>query len=137
MGVPDVCRQIREWQHQGLAVVPVAFNLSVAQFRRIDLVDTMEEEIRASAVDPRCLTLEITESTFMNDLAYTDLILERLKKLGMRIAIDDFGTGYSSLSYLKRLPLDILKIEFRLSGISPRIPTTRRLPASSSPWPKA
>ncbi len=107
----SVCRQIGEWQHQGLAVVPVAFNLSVVQFRRIDLVDTMEEEIRASAVDPRCLTLEITESTFMNDLAYTDLILERLKKLGMRIAIDDFGTGYSSLSYLKRLPLDILKID--------------------------
>lgn len=107
----SVCRQIGEWQREGLAVVPVAFNLSVAQFRRIDLVDTMEEEIRASAVDPRFLTLEITESTFMNDLAYTGLILDRLKKLGMRIAIDDFGTGYSSLSYLKKLPLDILKID--------------------------
>jgi len=81
------------------------------QFRQKDLGDVIEATIREAAIDPRQLTLEITESTFMQDLAYSGLILERLKKLGIRLAIDDFGTGYSSLSYLKRLPLDLIKID--------------------------
>ena len=106
-----ICAQIKSWQRQGLSVVPVAFNLSAAQFRQKNLVDMISETIKTSAVDPRYLTLEITESTFMQDLIYTGLILEKLKSLGLRLAIDDFGTGYSSLSYLKRFSLDILKID--------------------------
>jgi len=107
----SVCSQLNTWQRRGLSVVPVAFNLSAVQFRQKDLGSIMEETIRSAAINPRYLTLEITESTFMQDLAYTGLILEQLKKLGLRLAIDDFGTGYSSLSYLKKLPLDILKID--------------------------
>ena len=106
-----VCGQLQAWQNRGLAVVPVAFNLSAVQFRQKDLGDVIEATIREAAIDPRQLTMEITESTFMQDLAYSGLILERLKKLGIRLAIDDFGTGYSSLSYLKRLPLDLIKID--------------------------
>jgi EAL domain-containing protein (putative c-di-GMP-specific phosphodiesterase class I) len=64
-----------------------------------------------TGLDPRCLKLELTESTVMADVATTSGTLRDLKALGLALAIDDFGTGYSSLSYLKRLPLDTLKVD--------------------------
>jgi EAL domain-containing protein (putative c-di-GMP-specific phosphodiesterase class I) len=63
------------------------------------------------ALEPRFLTLEITESTAMRDADAGMVILEQLDAMGVRISIDDFGTGYSSLLYLKRLPVSELKID--------------------------
>jgi EAL domain-containing protein (putative c-di-GMP-specific phosphodiesterase class I) len=57
------------------------------------------------------LTIEMTESVFVDDLDAIRDVLKRLRALGVRIAVDDFGTGYSSLAYLKHLPLDALKID--------------------------
>jgi EAL domain-containing protein (putative c-di-GMP-specific phosphodiesterase class I) len=62
-------------------------------------------------LSPRCLTLEVTESTAMRDADASVIILQQLHEMGVRIAIDDFGTGYSSLLYLKRLPATELKID--------------------------
>jgi len=67
--------------------------------------------LRASGIDARWLTLEITEHVLVTDAAKSIQAMLELRALGCRIAIDDFGTGYSSLSYLKRLPVDELKID--------------------------
>jgi diguanylate cyclase (GGDEF)-like protein/PAS domain S-box-containing protein len=104
------CRQIRNWS-MGKAPIPVAVNLSPSQFRHEYLVETVEDIIRGTGIDPRHLTLEITESTFMKDQDFAVTVLRRLKDLGVRISIDDFGTGYSSLSYLKKFPVDFVKID--------------------------
>jgi len=62
-------------------------------------------------VRPGLLTLEVTETEVMDDLAQAGRVLEALEALGVRIAIDDYGTGYSSLAYLHRLPVHKLKID--------------------------
>lgn len=74
-------------------------------------METVENTVRELGIDPRRLTLEITESTFMKDQEFAIAVLKRLKAIGVSISIDDFGTGYSSLSYLKRFPVDTIKID--------------------------
>jgi len=73
--------------------------------------EEVAEVLDRSGLEPSQLTLEITESVLMADPDTTAVRLEELRRLGVRIAIDDFGTGYSSLGYLRRLPVDILKID--------------------------
>ncbi|NEK32480.1 EAL domain-containing protein, partial [Rhizobium leguminosarum] len=75
------------------------------------LIDSVRDTLARHALDPRSLTLEITESTAMRDVDASLQILQRLDAMGVRISIDDFGTGYSSLLYLKRLPASELKID--------------------------
>lgn len=104
------CSQIKAWTN-GLPPLPVSVNLSPNQFRHEYLVETVESAIRETNIDPRRLTLEVTESTFMKDQGFAITVLKRLKELGVSIAIDDFGTGYSSLSYLKQFPVDYIKID--------------------------
>ncbi len=105
-----VCRQIMEWHDKGRAI-PVSINLSPVQFMQKDLPETLERIIKESGVDPGLLTVEITESAFMQDIEFTNSVIKKLKDIGVSISIDDFGTGYSSLSYLKRFPIDNLKID--------------------------
>jgi diguanylate cyclase (GGDEF)-like protein len=107
----SACAQLRAWQEDGLAPLPVAVNLSAKQFHQQNIAATVMRALQDHAVDPRLLELEITESTAMRNPEATSATLRNLKALGVRIAIDDFGTGYSSLSYLKRFPIDSLKID--------------------------
>ena len=105
------CRQMGQWQNQGHFVKRVAVNISGVQFLRGELVKTVKNVLKRSALDPEQLELEITESFLMKNTTWAVKSLKALKKLGVSIAIDDFGTGYSSLSYLKQLPIDKLKID--------------------------
>lgn len=104
------CRQVKEWHDRGYPV-PVSINLSQVQFRQREIADTMERVIKEFGVNPQLLTIEITESAFMQDIEFTNSVIKKLKDIGVSISIDDFGTGYSSLSYLKRFPVDNLKID--------------------------
>ncbi|MDH4162228.1 MAG: EAL domain-containing protein [Nitrospirota bacterium] len=104
------CAQIKAWDN-GKMQLPVSVNLSFSQFRHEFLAETVESVIKEYAIDPRRLTLEVTESTFVKDQESAITILKRLKSIGVSISIDDFGTGYSSLSYLKRFPVDYVKID--------------------------
>jgi len=105
------CSQLRQWRDAGYPQVPVAVNLSARQFRELSLLDMVAEVLEESALDPHALILEITESNAMQDVDFTVSTLDVLKKMGVQVALDDFGTGYSSLSYLRRLPIDLLKID--------------------------
>ncbi len=89
----------------------VSVNVSALQFRDKDFPKKVEEVLEEFGIEGGYITLEITESTLMNDVDFTRRSLKRLKNLGLKVAIDDFGTGYSSLAYLKTLPVDYVKID--------------------------
>jgi diguanylate cyclase (GGDEF)-like protein/PAS domain S-box-containing protein len=106
-----VCRQIAAWRDQGLPAPPVALNLSAHQFRSGRLLEQVYAALREFRVDPHRLEIEITESTYVHDESRVVAQLEALRELGLLVSLDDFGTGWSSLSYLRRLPVDVLKID--------------------------
>ena len=107
----QACNQLIEWQQAGKAPIGMAVNLSAVQFENREMPDVFKQIIENSGIDPRLLTLEVTESMLLDDIESKIESMNRLKDLGLKLAIDDFGTGYSSLSYLRRLPLDELKID--------------------------
>ena len=96
-------------------VDPEAFSLSVnispRQFRQSDFVAQVAVAVQEHVIPTQCLKLEITESMVIQNINDTVSKMHELRAMGIRFAIDDFGTGYSSLSYLKRLPVDLLKID--------------------------
>jgi predicted signal transduction protein with EAL and GGDEF domain len=104
------CRQLLAWHREGHPI-QMSVNLSAAQFCNMRLVEDIKACLEKYALPPRYLTLEITESTAMQDVEHSMRMLRQLHALGVRISIDDFGTGYSSLAYLKRLPASELKID--------------------------
>ena len=89
----------------------VSVNLSPRFMRQDDVVAEIVRVFEETGVDPRCVQIELTERSALTDLEFTSMKLRQLRALGVRVAIDDFGTGYSSLSYLKRLPIDVLKLD--------------------------
>ncbi|ELR97514.1 diguanylate cyclase domain-containing protein [Gloeocapsa sp. PCC 73106] len=105
------CEQHRLWEMLGLPSLKMSVNLSGVQFTKPTLLGRIESILTATQMDGKYLTLEITESTLVENLAETVKVLEKLNQQGVKIAIDDFGTGYSSLSVLKNLPVNILKID--------------------------
>jgi len=107
----QACRQICEWNKTYKPFGPLSVNLAGVQLRQPTLVGRIEQLLNDCGLRPGCLQLEITENFIMSQAEEALAVLHKLKKLGVQLAIDDFGTGYSSLSYLKRLPLDILKID--------------------------
>ncbi|PSL10857.1 PAS domain S-box-containing protein/diguanylate cyclase (GGDEF)-like protein [Marinobacterium halophilum] len=105
------CRMLNEWLQQGRVLPSISINLSARQLQEPDLVDWCVATVQRYGLQPSMLELEITETAFIN-LADTVMgQLGQLKLAGFPLALDDFGTGYSSLTYLRRLPLDIVKID--------------------------
>ncbi|MWV15218.1 EAL domain-containing protein [Pseudomonas sp. L-22-4S-12] len=107
----EACRQMRTWQDSHAPFGPLSVNLSGSQLRQPQLAARIADTLRDYGLHASRLQLEITEGFIMTQAEEALGILHELKALGLQLAIDDFGTGYSSLSYLKRLPLDILKID--------------------------
>jgi diguanylate cyclase (GGDEF)-like protein len=106
----ESCAQLVRWRQAGIDI-GIAVNVSGREFSDGRLVDRVAYHLQANDVQPGLLTLEVTETEVMDDLAQASLVLDALEALGVRIAIDDYGTGYSSLAYLHRLPVHKLKID--------------------------
>ena len=102
------CAAVWEGPLKGL---DISINLLPADISRPGYDRWLLDEIDAAAVDPKRITLEITESALLADRESVAVRLSALRQAGLRIAVDDFGTGYASLDYLTALPLDMLKID--------------------------
>ena len=102
--------QCAAWRAQGIEL-GLAVNLSARDLCDAELPAEAAALLEKWALDPGVLELEVTESTILADPLRARAVLTRLSELGVRIAIDDFGSGYTSLGYLKRLPIDVLKID--------------------------
>lgn len=108
----EACRQVASWNvtHPNLPL-QLSVNLSARQLHEMDLVGSVRRILQETGLPPQQLTLEVTESILLRDVAGSIEQLQALRRTGVSIAIDDFGTGYSSLSYLQRLPVDVVKID--------------------------
>jgi diguanylate cyclase (GGDEF)-like protein/PAS domain S-box-containing protein len=102
--------QCAAWRNAGYDVA-VAVNITGRDLLDLRFPQEVAEAIARAGTAPEALELEITESTIMTDAARARSVLVQLSELGVRLAIDDFGSGHSSLGYLKRLPIDVLKID--------------------------
>ncbi|PKO85934.1 MAG: sensor domain-containing diguanylate cyclase [Betaproteobacteria bacterium HGW-Betaproteobacteria-12] len=107
----EACNQLAQWKAEGIGPQRVAVNISAHQLRTADLVERVAEVLQRYRLAHDELELEITESVAMSDPASAIERLDALRELGVTLAIDDFGTGYSSLAYLKRLPIQVLKLD--------------------------
>lgn len=105
------CLQIKEWEEEGFASLTMAVNLSARQFQQQNLSQAVVRVLQETGMNPHHLELELTESSIMRNAESAVKTLNELKAMGVKISVDDFGTGYSSLGYLKRLPIDMLKID--------------------------
>ena len=105
------CHQNAAWNRGGHRGLRVSVNVSSQQFLEAGFADAVRSALDDSGLPPVSLELEITEGSLLRDVEVTVNTLRSLKDLGVRLAIDDFGTGYSAMAYLKRLPIDVLKID--------------------------
>jgi diguanylate cyclase (GGDEF)-like protein len=103
--------RIRFSQAHAPAELTMSVNVSALQLMAPDFAADVAAVLARTRTEPRLLTLEITESVFVQDSERAHVVLNELKSAGVLVALDDFGTGYSSLSYLKRFPIDIVKID--------------------------
>lgn len=107
----QACKQAKMWHGTSSNPISVLVNVSAVQLGQPQLKEHVANVLSKTGLHPACLELEITETVLMQDAETSINTLHDLKEMGIKIAVDDFGTGYSSLAYLKRLPIDILKID--------------------------
>jgi diguanylate cyclase (GGDEF)-like protein len=107
----QACEQAGSWQNLTVSPPRVSVNLSVRQLKLGLSKETIIQTLNNSGLSPSRLTFEITESMIMTDTEESIKWMNSIRELGIDFSVDDFGTGYSSLSYLKRLPVDVLKID--------------------------
>ena len=105
------CKDCKRWNDNGYPNYKVNVNLSVVQLLQPDIVDIVEKTVKKTGINPKNLTLEVTEGLAIHDMERMIKILSDIKKIGVRIALDDFGTGYSSLNHIREIPFDVIKVD--------------------------
>jgi EAL domain-containing protein (putative c-di-GMP-specific phosphodiesterase class I) len=107
----QACPDRHRWINGGTNELSMSVNVSAHQLMSPDYAAGVAAVLARTDTDPKLVTLEMTESVFVQDGERALVVLSELKHLGVSLALDDFGTGYSSLNYLKRFPIDIVKID--------------------------
>ena len=98
-------------KEQGLTEVRIAINLSAGQFLDSNLPHYLQGLLDTFSLSAQDFELELTEQTLVKNIDHTISMMDSLKNMGFSFAIDDFGTGYSSLAYIKKMPIDVIKID--------------------------
>jgi diguanylate cyclase (GGDEF)-like protein len=107
----QACTERGRWPKQHMGDLTVAVNVSAHQLMAPGYADTVATALSSTVTDPKLITLEVTESVFVQDSERALVVLGELKRIGVSLALDDFGTGYSSLTYLHRFPIDSVKVD--------------------------
>ena len=107
----EACKTIRRWIDEGKEPLPISVNLSRIHFKYEDLVEVIQNLVQKYNIPQKYFELELTESAFLDNEGAVNSTLVRLQELGFTIAMDDFGMGYSSLNMLRKLPVNILKLD--------------------------
>ena len=107
----QACRQVRTWEEDGLGSLRISCNVSARHFQRDNLPREVQRILTDSGLPAPRLTLEVTETVYMENIDRVRDTMEAIDRMGVASALDDFGTGYSSLSYVHTLPFDVLKID--------------------------
>jgi diguanylate cyclase (GGDEF)-like protein/PAS domain S-box-containing protein len=107
----EACRQTRRLIDEYRRPIRVSVNVSARQLAQPGFAAEVREALADAGLAPVALELELTESALIEDLERTAAMLGELQALGVKLAVDDFGTGYSGLAYLRRLPIDVLKLD--------------------------
>lgn len=107
----QACMHCKTWNENGYPDYKVNVNLSVVQLVQPDILDIIADAIKETGINPKNLTLEVTESLAINDMEKMKKILSGIKALGVKLALDDFGTGYSSLNHIREIPFDVIKVD--------------------------
>ncbi|MGQ9581618.1 MAG: EAL domain-containing protein [Armatimonadota bacterium] len=105
------CQQIAQWKKKLTRPPHVSVNISASDLHKSDLIETVSQALHVTGTNPSYLELELTETALIQSAEQAATVLGALKELGVSIVIDDFGTGYSSLNNLKKLPIDVVKID--------------------------
>lgn len=107
----EAAKRCKYWNDCGHPDYKVNVNLSVIQLLQSDFVKRVQEVLAKTHINPKNLTLEVTESLAINDMERMKRILGQIRELGVHVALDDFGTGYSSLNHIREMPIDVIKID--------------------------
>ncbi len=107
----EACKVIRSWLDKGLEPLPISVNISRVHFKYENIVEIIENLVKKYDIPKRYLELELTESAFLDNEGAVNSAIIDLQELGYTIAMDDFGIGYSSLNMLRKLPVNVLKLD--------------------------
>lgn len=107
----EAVKRCKYWNDCGHPEYKVNVNISVIQLLQPDFVAKVKQVIDRVRINPKNVTLEVTESLAINDMNRMKKVLNQLKALGVCVALDDFGTGYSSLNHIREMPIDVIKID--------------------------
>lgn len=105
------CEQAASWRAAGIEIESVSVNVSGVQLLTHGWIDSVGRALEDSGLPPEALELEVTENVLLNNEDAAIDALNQVKELGVRLALDDFGTGFSSMGYLRRMPVDVMKID--------------------------
>ena len=106
-----VCELIETWINSGIPPICISVNLSRIHLYERDLVQRLSEVVSRHHVPPEYIEFELTESAFYEETEILLRVMSEIKAAGFRLSMDDFGSGYSSLNLLRRLPVDVLKLD--------------------------